>query len=216
MTMLGRYILTIPKESLVFKLAEQLKHGDNTRPKYVKENSFSFPHWHLGSLASPNPHHWDFHFCVRIFFLLSYLSPFGANTEDGYMIRKWSAEHGQALHSKPKILVTFEAYLSATIGPNISDWFDLWLHWVSVVREVKKKRESLASWALPAKSFLAKFPWEIWILLQTAVYSCFHAGFLLYSALFAVYWWFFWWSCYPLGYRVQSFNYIFLTFELKS
>ena len=26
-----------------------------------------------------------------------------------------------------------EAYLSATFGPNISDFFDLCLHWVSVV-----------------------------------------------------------------------------------
>ena len=83
------------------------------------------------------------------------------------------------------LLVTLR-YVSTTISPKISDLFDSWLHLMSVVRGVKKKRESLSSWALPAKSFLAKFPWEIWILLQTAVYSCFHAGSLLYCALFTL------------------------------
>ena len=34
-----------------------------------------------------------------------------------------------------KILVTAKAYLSATLGPNISDFFGLCLHWVSVARE---------------------------------------------------------------------------------
>ena len=55
------------------------------------------------------------------------------------MIRKWSAEHGQALHSTPKILVTAEAYLSATFSPNISHFFDLCFHWASVVRVLKKR-----------------------------------------------------------------------------
>ena len=51
------------------------------------------------------------------------------------MIRKGPAKHGQELHSKSKFLVKAEAYLSATFGPKISDFFDICLHWVSVVRE---------------------------------------------------------------------------------
>ena len=35
----------------------------------------------------------------------------------------------------PKRLVTAEAYLSATFGPNISDFFDSSFHLVSIVRE---------------------------------------------------------------------------------
>ena len=56
---------------------------------------------------------------------------------DEWMIRKWPAEHGLELYLKPKFLVTAEACLSATFGPNISDFFDLCLHWVSVVRAKK-------------------------------------------------------------------------------
>ena len=43
--------------------------------------------------------------------------------DDGCMIRKWLAENGQELHPKPKFLATAKAYLSATFGPNISDFF---------------------------------------------------------------------------------------------
>ena len=50
------------------------------------------------------------------------------------MIRKWPAEQGQELHPKPKFFVTAELYLSATFGPKISDFFDLCLNWMSVVR----------------------------------------------------------------------------------
>ena len=39
------------------------------------------------------------------------------------MIRIWPAGHGQELHPKPKLLVTAKAYLPATFGPNISDFF---------------------------------------------------------------------------------------------
>ena len=53
--------------------------------------------------------------------------------EDGCMIRKWPTQHSRELH--PKRLVTAEAYLSATFGPNISDFFDSSFHLVSVVRE---------------------------------------------------------------------------------
>ena len=49
-------------------------------------------------------------------------------------MRKWSAEHGRELHTQPKFLVMAKAYLSATFGQNISGFFDLYLHWVSVVR----------------------------------------------------------------------------------
>ena len=50
------------------------------------------------------------------------------------MIRKWPAEQGRELHPKPKFFVTVELYLSATFGPNFSDFFDLCLNWMSVVR----------------------------------------------------------------------------------
>lgn len=50
------------------------------------------------------------------------------------MVRKRPAEHGQELHSKPKVFVTAEAYLSATFVSNISDSFDLCHHWVLIVR----------------------------------------------------------------------------------
>ena len=53
------------------------------------------------------------------------------------MIRKWLAKHSRELHPKPKFLVTAEAYLYATFGPKISDFFDLCLHWVSLVRDLK-------------------------------------------------------------------------------
>ena len=43
----------------------------------------------------------------------------GEHTEDGFMIRKWPTEHGRELRPRPKFLVTAEAYLSATFGPNI-------------------------------------------------------------------------------------------------
>ena len=39
------------------------------------------------------------------------------------MIMIWLAEHGWELHLKPKFLVTAKAYLSATFGPNFSDFF---------------------------------------------------------------------------------------------
>ena len=41
------------------------------------------------------------------------------STEDGFMIRKWPAEHGLAL--QPKLLVTIKVYLSASFGRNISE-----------------------------------------------------------------------------------------------
>jgi hypothetical protein len=50
------------------------------------------------------------------------------------MIKKWSAEHDQELHPKAKFLVTAKAYLSAPFVPNISNFFDLCLHWVSVIK----------------------------------------------------------------------------------
>ena len=37
-------------------------------------------------------------------------------------------------HLRPKFLITAEAQMSAIIGPNISDFFDLSLKWASVVR----------------------------------------------------------------------------------
>ena len=44
-----------------------------------------------------------------------------------YRVRKYPAEHGWELHPKPKYLVTFQAYLSVTFGPNISGFLDLCL-----------------------------------------------------------------------------------------
>ena len=51
------------------------------------------------------------------------------------MTGKWPAEHGQELRPKPNFFVMAKAYLSATFGPNISDFFDYCLYWVSVIRE---------------------------------------------------------------------------------
>ena len=67
-------------------------------------------------------------------------------TEDvACMIWKWSKEHGRKLHPKPKLLVMAEAYLSATLGPNISDLFgvrSLWFHW-----ELYKMTELFWAWS---------------------------------------------------------------------
>ena len=51
------------------------------------------------------------------------------------MIRKWPGEYGQVLHHKHKFIITAEVHLSATFGPNISDFIDLCLDWVSIVRD---------------------------------------------------------------------------------
>ena len=54
---------------------------------------------------------------------------------EGCMITKWPAEHGQELNPKSKFLVTAESYLSiCPFGPNISD-FRPRPHWVSIVRK---------------------------------------------------------------------------------
>ena len=52
------------------------------------------------------------------------------------MVRKWPKEHNQELHPKLKSLVWTEAYLSAILGPNILGFFDICLHWSSVVRAI--------------------------------------------------------------------------------
>ena len=45
------------------------------------------------------------------------------------MISEWPAKHSREIHPVLKFLVIAEPYLSATINPNISDFFDLCLHW---------------------------------------------------------------------------------------
>ena len=51
-------------------------------------------------------------------------------TEDGCMIRKWHAEHGQELHHKPTFLVKAKAYVFVChVQPK-----HFIFHWVSVVR----------------------------------------------------------------------------------
>ena len=42
------------------------------------------------------------------------------------MIKKWPAEHGRELH--PNYLLPKHICLLLTLGPNISDFFDLCLH----------------------------------------------------------------------------------------
>ena len=56
-------------------------------------------------------------------------------TKNGCMIRNRPVKHDQELHAKPKFLVKAEAYLTATFGSKITDFFKIRLHWVSVVRE---------------------------------------------------------------------------------
>ena len=53
-----------------------------------------------------------------------------------WMIRKWSVEHGWELHPKPKLLVTFQPYLSATFGPNISGFLDLCLKFTAQPKQI--------------------------------------------------------------------------------
>ena len=63
------------------------------------------------------------------------------DSESGLLIgdKRWISytlptKHGRELHAKPKFLVTAKARLSATFSPNISDFFDLYLHcWALVV-----------------------------------------------------------------------------------
>ena len=66
------------------------------------------------------------------------LGIFFINTKDGLVIRKQGAE----LHFKPIFLVTAEIYLNIclphTFDPNISDFYDLCLHWASVVRVLRE------------------------------------------------------------------------------
>ena len=67
---------------------------------------------------------------------------------EGWIHDKKMACRTWQLHPKPKILVTVEAYLSATFGPNIADFFDLCFHWVSVVRvsEGDRTTQSTSTW----------------------------------------------------------------------
>ena len=55
------------------------------------------------------------------------------------MIPKWLVEQGLQLHPKSKFLVAAKAYLSATFNPNVSYFFDLCFHCVSVVCEPDEK-----------------------------------------------------------------------------
>ena len=47
----------------------------------------------------------------------------------------------QKLHSKPKFLAKAKTYLSATFDPNISDFLDVCLHWVSVVHDLDQEQQ---------------------------------------------------------------------------
>ena len=57
-------------------------------------------------------------------------------TQDKLVVRKWptdcSTEHGRELCPDSKFLLMAETYLSTTFDPNISYFFDLCLHWVSL------------------------------------------------------------------------------------
>ena len=50
--------------------------------------------------------------------------------------KKMSYRTRSKITLQPKFLVMSEAYLSASFGPNISDFFDLCLHWLSIVRDI--------------------------------------------------------------------------------
>ena len=54
----------------------------------------------------------------------------GSTTDYGRPVRKLSSLHGRKSNPKPKFIGTAEAYFVCHIGP---DFFDLCLHWVSVV-----------------------------------------------------------------------------------
>ena len=50
-------------------------------------------------------------------------------------VRKWPADQGPELPPKPKFLAATKGHLSATFGTNNSEFFDLCLHWESVVHD---------------------------------------------------------------------------------
>ena len=53
----------------------------------------------------------------------------------GRPVRKSPSLHTQKSNPNPKFIGTAEAYVVCHIGPKISGFFDLCLHWVSVVRD---------------------------------------------------------------------------------
>ena len=55
----------------------------------------------------------------------------------GRPVRKSPLLHGRKSTPTPKFLGTAEAYFVCHIGPNFQIFFDLCLHWVSVVRDLK-------------------------------------------------------------------------------
>ena len=55
-------------------------------------------------------------------------------TDYGHPVRKSPSLHGRKSTPSPRFLGTAAAYLVCHIGPKFSDFFDLCLHWVSVVR----------------------------------------------------------------------------------
>ena len=67
----------------------------------------------------------------------NYRNPSVSITDYGHPVRKSSSLHGRKSTLTPKFLGTAEAYFACHIGPHrptFSDFFDLCLHWVSVVR----------------------------------------------------------------------------------
>ena len=55
-------------------------------------------------------------------------------TDYGHLMRKSPSLHSRKSTPNPKFLGTAEAYFVCHVGPNFQIFFDICLHWVSVVR----------------------------------------------------------------------------------
>ena len=57
----------------------------------------------------------------------------------GHPVRKLPSLHSQKSNPNPKFLGTVEAYFVCQIGAKFKIFFDLCLHWVSMVRALKHR-----------------------------------------------------------------------------
>ena len=71
-------------------------------------------------------------FAVQVLLLLSNRITFSKARDNRRLVRKSTSMHGRK--STPKFLGTAKAFFCLPRGPKFSNFFDLDLHWVSVVR----------------------------------------------------------------------------------
>ena len=73
-------------------------------------------------------------------------------TDYGCPVRKMPSLHCRKSTTTPKLLGMAEAYFVCYIGPNFSDFFDLCLHWVSVVGAFYFESKAILSFLKVIKS----------------------------------------------------------------